>query len=226
MGWRCSPARPECLPHARPFRIARASVLATRARAALAALSSCSSHCAGTTQRGTHWQPTRATVCQLVELLQRRHRRLHNARPDRRNGAGSTCSFSLCAARASTLMRGGARAGQAAAGAQRGRKGHVATGPRLHTCGHRRRCACALAPGHGLSRAVARGDERLRTAGALPHTGWQMCDSYRVMPSNSSAFHDAQGAPIVRRPCHFAKCSRDRARVVRNSTANLGTRTA
>jgi len=27
--------------------------------------------------------------------------------------------------------------------------------------------------------------------------GWQMCDSYRVMPSNSSAFHDAQGAPIV-----------------------------
>ena len=29
--------------------------------------------------------------------------------------------------------------------------------------------------------------------------GWQQCDSYRVFPSNSSAFHDATGRPIVNR---------------------------
>ena len=27
--------------------------------------------------------------------------------------------------------------------------------------------------------------------------GWQLCDSYHVMPSNASAFHDADGRPIV-----------------------------
>jgi hypothetical protein len=27
--------------------------------------------------------------------------------------------------------------------------------------------------------------------------GWQLCDSFRVLPSNSSAFHDAGGIPIV-----------------------------
>jgi hypothetical protein len=27
--------------------------------------------------------------------------------------------------------------------------------------------------------------------------GWQLCDSFRVMPSNASAFHDADGHPIV-----------------------------
>ena len=29
--------------------------------------------------------------------------------------------------------------------------------------------------------------------------GWQECESYRVMPSNSSAFHGADGNPIVNR---------------------------
>jgi hypothetical protein len=27
--------------------------------------------------------------------------------------------------------------------------------------------------------------------------GWQLCDSFHVMPSNTSAFHDAGGHPIV-----------------------------